>query len=89
MIELQTDLQIYTLFGWRCVQCNKRRASEINHIVPRSRDKTKINDWRNKVPMCHWCHEEYHRGGVTEEKIKYLQDKRAEVLGAMHKSQYV
>ncbi len=88
MIEPQTDLALFRLFGYRCVMCNKM-ATELNHIVPRSRDKSKINDWRNKVPMCHWCHSEYHDGGVTPEKIQSLQQRRAEVLCAMHKSQYV
>ncbi len=89
MIEPQTDLAIFRLFGWRCVQCNVRMATELNHIVPRSRDKTKINDWRNKVPMCHWCHTEYHNGGVSQEKVELLKRRRIEVLCAMHKENYV
>ena len=89
MVELQDDQAIYRLFGWRCVECNVRLATEINHIVPRSRDRRLINDWHNKVPMCHVCHDAYHRGGVTQEKIKSLQEKRASVLVSMHKSQYV
>ncbi len=89
MLEPQTDLAIFRLFGWRCVECNIRMATEINHIIPRSRDKALINDWRNKVPMCHWCHDEYHHGGVTPEKVKSLQQKRAERLVYMHKSEYL
>lgn len=89
MHEPQTDLSIFRLFGWRCVQCNTRMATELNHIVPRSRDKTKINDWKNKVPMCHICHTEYHAGGVTKEKIESLTQRRATVLALMHKSQYI
>ncbi len=89
VFEPQNDMAIYRLFGYRCVWCNKRIATELNHIVPRSRDRSLINDWKNKAPMCHWCHEEYHRGGVTQEKIQSLQQKRAEVLVSMHKSQYV
>lgn len=89
MIEPQTDLAIFRLFGWRCVECNKRMATEINHIIPRSRGKEYKNDWKNKVPMCHWCHDQYHSGGVTEEKIQSLQQKRVDVLRAMHKDNYV
>lgn len=89
VVEPQTDLAIFRLFNWRCVECNTRMATEINHIVPRSRDKTLIQDWHNKVPMCHWCHDQYHSGGVTPEKIQSLQRRRAEVLGMMHKSEYI
>lgn len=88
VFEPLNDMAIHRLFLYRCVMCNKV-STEINHIIPRSRGKEYVSDWRNKVPMCHWCHEEYHAGGVTEEKIKLLQQRRAEYLVMIGKSTYV
>lgn len=82
------DKFLYRLFDGRCVIC-KQRATEINHIVPRSENKALINDWRNKVPMCHTHHEEYHDGGVTEEKIFALRHARAAFLLAKGKGAYI
>lgn len=88
MIEPQTDLAIFKLFLWRCVECN-HMATELNHIVPRSSGEQYKNDWKNKVPMCRTCHDAFHSGGVTDTKIQYLQHKRAERLVAMHKEEYI
>jgi 5-methylcytosine-specific restriction endonuclease McrA len=74
------DAFVWRLFGRRCVQCKLQIATELNHIVPRSEDRSKIVDWKNKVPMCHTCHTEYHSGGVTQEKIEALQKVRADRL---------
>ena len=49
MIEPQTDLAIYRLFLWRCVECG-HVATEINHIETRASERGLKNDWRN-VPV--------------------------------------
>ena len=88
MIEPQTDLAIYRLFLWRCVECG-HVATEINHIETRASEPGLKNDWRNKVPMCHSCHELYHQDGVDESKINHLKERRAEVLVTMRKQEYL
>lgn len=88
MIEPQTDLAIYRLFLWRCVEC-RRVATEINHIETRASTPDKKDDWRNKVPMCHSCHDLYHQGGVDDAKINHLKEKRAEYLALIRKAEYI
>lgn len=84
----ESDAFIWWLFRRRCVSC-KQSATEINHIIPRSRDKSKIHDWHNKVTLCQICHEKYHSGGVTEDKIKELQDQRLSFLFMIGRSEYI
>lgn len=84
----ESDAFIFWLFKRRCVVC-KQSATEINHIIPRSRDKSKIHDWKNKVTQCQTCHETYHSGGVTKEKIKELQDQRISFLFMIGRSEYL
>ena len=88
VIDTTSDLFIFRLFLWRCVSCN-HMATEINHIVPRSRGKDFKDDWKNKVPQCHTCHDEYHAGGVSDTKIYYLRKQRAEYLVKIGKAEYV
>ena len=79
---------IYWLFHYKCVMC-KKPASEINEIVPRSRSKNSILDWRNRVPLCTDCHRVFHQTGVTQKKIDEMQTKRREFLMAMDRGEYV
>lgn len=73
------DAEIFELFKYRCVMC-WHPATEINHIIPRSRNKSLIDDPDNKVPMCNSCHDWYHSGGVTKKKIETVRAKRIEML---------
>lgn len=79
---------IYWLFRYKCVMC-KKPASEINEIIPRSRSKKSILDWRNRVPLCQDCHRTFHLHGVTQAKIDEMQTKRKEFLLSMDRKEYV
>lgn len=82
------DAFIYWLFNGRCIVCNQS-AEEINEIIPRSRSKHAVEDWRNRVSMCKKHHEEYHHDGVSDEKLKALQETRREYLIAIGRGRYV
>jgi hypothetical protein len=83
-----SDYFIWWLFRERCVMCHKP-ATEINEIKPRSRSKKNIHDWRNRVPLCHECHMEYHKHGVTSEKIAEMQAKRDDFLNNFGRDGYL
>lgn len=83
-----SDAFIYWLFKRRCVDC-RQPASEINEILPRSRSKKAVTDWKNRVPMCHHCHRKYHDGGVTDEKMTRLYEKRQEFLIMIGRYEYI
>lgn len=82
------DYFIWWLFRSRCVMCHKP-ASEINEIKPRSRSKKNLYDWKNRVTLCHECHMEYHKKGVTAEKIAEMQAKREQFLMDFGREEYV
>lgn len=79
---------IFWLFKGRCIICNQQ-ASEINHIIPRSRDESKIHDWKNLVTLCQSDHRSYHDGGVTDDKIKEMQSKRESFLYMIGRKEYI
>lgn len=82
------NLFIWWLFGGRCVgvdnPCHKP-ARDISHIVGRAID----DSWRNKVLHCPDCHEKYHHNGVSDEAIKALQERRAEYLETIGRSDFI
>ena len=83
--ELESFL--YELFNHRCVSC-KRPATQINHIIPRARgDSSK--DWRNQVPQCTRCHNEFHHNGVTLKKITLLEIDRELFLTSLKRKKYI
>jgi 5-methylcytosine-specific restriction endonuclease McrA len=82
------DYFIYWLFRYRCIQC-RQAAQEINEIVPRSRSKKSILDWKNRVPLCRTCHSVYHQDGVTEKKIFNMRIVRMEYLNSVGREKYV
>jgi len=82
------DYFIHWLFKYKCVTC-KKPATEINEIIPRSRSKNSILDWRNRVTLCRECHHKYHLNGVTSEKISEMKTKRGEFLISMGRMEYV
>ena len=88
IIPNSSDYFIWWLFRRRCVMCSKP-ATEINEIIPRGRSKKSIMDWRNRVTLCHSCHDTFHHNGVTTVKIKEMQEKRKEVLMASDRMEYV
>lgn len=83
-----SDHFIHWLFRYRCMEC-KRPGQEINEIIPRSRSKKSILDWRNRVVLCRECHEKFHHNGVTPDKIKEMQEHRKEYLILVGREQYV
>jgi 5-methylcytosine-specific restriction endonuclease McrA len=83
-----SDSFIHWLFRYRCIDC-KQPGTEVNEIIPRSRSKKAILDWRNRVLLCRTCHELYHKDGVTDAKIKRMQEIRLEFLKSFDRLEYV
>ena len=81
------DYFIWWLFKYKCVSCHKP-ATEINEIVPRSRSKKSILNWKNRVTLCHGHHMEFHRNGVTDNKISEMNKKRREFLKSVGREEY-
>jgi hypothetical protein len=84
-----SDHFIFWLFRYRCMICKQSRELEINEIVLRSRSKSAIMDWRNRVVMCRKDHTEYHHNGVSAEKVKKMQEQRKEYLISIDRRQYL
>lgn len=86
-----SDSFIYWLFRYRCIDCKGRNGpvSEINEIDPRSRSKKNILDWRNRVPLCRTCHDEYHRNGVSDAKKERMTKLRRDFLESTGRSEYI
>lgn len=82
-----SDSFIHWLFRYRCIDC-KQRGTEVNEIIPRSRSKNSILDWKNRVLLCHSCHEKYHHNGVTVEKIQIMQEFRTKFLNSFGREEY-
>lgn len=83
-----SDHFIHWLFRYRCMECHKA-GQEINEIVPRSRSKKAIFDWRNRVLLCRPCHQKFHHNGVTNDKIKTMQELRKTYLKSVGRGQYL
>lgn len=86
-----SDAFISWLFRYRCIVC-KRPATEINEIIPRSRSKKSILDWKNRVTLCNDHHtgdNGFHHDGVTEEKIEAMQRLRVDFLKAFGREEYL
>ena len=82
------DYFIHWLFRYRCMEC-RQKGEEVNEIIPRSRSKKSIMDWRNRVVLCRSCHERFHHNGVTKEKIIAMQNKRKEYLASVGREGYL
>jgi len=82
-----SDPFIWWVFKRRCIMC-KHPATEINEINLRSRSKYNIDDWKNRVTLCKSCHEEFHKDGVTEQKIKHMQLERIKYLVSIDRLAY-
>jgi len=83
-----SDSFIWFLFRYRCMECNKP-GQEINEIVPRSRSKKSIMDWKNRVVLCRECHDKFHHDGVTAEKIQIMQEHRKIYLLSIGREYYI
>lgn len=83
-----SDVFIWWLFRRRCVMCHLS-ASEINEIQPRGRSNKNLFDWKNRVTLCHSCHEKFHHHGVTTKKIEEMQKEREKFLMEIGRSEYV
>ena len=84
-----SDHFIYWLFRYRCMECRQSKELEINEIILRSRSKSAIMDWRNRVVLCRTHHEAYHHDGVTKEKVQKMQEQRKEYLKSIDRGQYL
>lgn len=82
-----SDHFIHWLFRYRCAEC-KMPGQEINEIIPRSRSKTSILDWRNRILLCRDCHRKFHLHGVTKQKIESMQKTRYEYLISIGREAY-
>lgn len=83
-----SDHFIWFLFRYRCMECNMT-GQEINEIIPRSRSKKSIMNWKNRVLLCRACHEIFHHNGVTQEKIQIMQEHRKEYLISIGREKYI
>jgi 5-methylcytosine-specific restriction endonuclease McrA len=84
-----SDHFIFWLFRYRCMECRDSKNLEINEIIPRSRSKKSILDWRNRVVLCRTCHEKFHHKGVTQEKIQTMQEHRKTYLKSVDRGAYL
>ncbi len=84
------DYFIHWLFRYRCMDC-KHPGQEINEIVPRSRSrsKTAIMNWQNRVVLCRTCHEKYHHNGVSYQKTKDMIALRKTYLTSIGREKYI
>ena len=83
-----SDSFIWWLYRYRCASC-KSPGQEVNEIVPRSRSKKSILDWRNRILLCRTCHEKFHHGGVSDDKINTMRKTREEYLLMIGRSEYL
>jgi 5-methylcytosine-specific restriction endonuclease McrA len=83
-----SDSFIHWLFRYRCIEC-KQSGSEVNEIIPRSRSKKSILNWKNRVLLCRSCHELYHKDGVTKQKVERMQNLRLEFLQSFGRTEYL
>lgn len=81
------DYFVWWLFKYKCVMC-KKPATEINEVIPRSRSKKSVLNWRNRVTLCQSCHREFHLG-VTDERIAQMMKSRREFLVSIGREEYV
>lgn len=83
-----SDAFIHWLFRYRCAEC-KKSGQEVNEIIPRSRSKFAILDWRNRVLLCSECHRNYHHDGVTNDKMVRMQKIRTDFLKSFGREEYL
>lgn len=75
--DIEVQLQIFNMFGNRCVRCN-RLAVTIHEIVPKSRRPKTWMEIENRVPLCLECHEYAHSRGAkssAEELTRLRREK--------------
>ena len=56
-----------------CELCKLRPASEVHHIIYRSRCKALIKSNLNLISLCQQCHAKIHRGKESKELNKKLR----------------
>jgi len=86
--DLEVQQHVLRLFGYRCIGIDKtcgRYTTTVHEILPRSRGKIAYEP-NNRIPLCLSCHETVHRLGVSDEMILKLQNRRAEYLLSIGKS---
>jgi 5-methylcytosine-specific restriction endonuclease McrA len=83
-----SDSFIWWLYRYRCAKC-KMPGQEVNEIIPRSRSKKSISDWKNRILLCRNCHQEYHMNGVTDDKINAMREIRITYLEMIGRGEYL
>lgn len=51
---------IKKLFKGKCGLCGKSNGVHIHHIIYRSEDRSKIDDYNNLILLCLECHQKVH-----------------------------
>lgn len=87
VIPTESDSFIHWLYRYRCAKCRKP-GTEVNEIIPRSRSRYSVLNWKNRVLLCSMCHHEFHHNGVTNEKIKSIKDVQKEYLMSVGREEY-
>lgn len=54
-----------------CEVCEKEKATEIHHIIPRSKAPEMLNEITNIMAICRSCHDQF---GSKVEFYDYLQE---------------
>jgi len=63
-----------------CETCQSERATDIHHIIPRSKfgskRKAEQDHVSNLVALCRVCHNLAHDGKITKEQLQEIVSKR-------------
>jgi 5-methylcytosine-specific restriction endonuclease McrA len=57
------ELEIFALYGGRCILC-KQRAVTLHEIIPKTKRPKTLNTPENRVPVCAKCHRKIHDTGA-------------------------
>jgi hypothetical protein len=76
----EEEVEIFALFGYRCVRCGE--PSEVLHEdIPKSRRPKTWMEKGNRSPLCIFCHDWAHRGG-TRNSARELKELKKDYLDA-------
>lgn len=67
-------LQILERDGEVCKECGHRKATQIHHVMPRSRGGRGVET--NGLPLCHECHTQIHMNAELMTKWQEIYEQR-------------
>ena len=73
--------EVLQIFKYRCPRC-RQSAFVVHELEPRSRGENSMR-MKNRCVICFTCHEEFHRAGASDWKIKEVKDDVAAYLVAI------